>query len=56
MIVSSSQVAQPAAVRCAWSKHQCVANHFNKASLPTPTFGTDIWPLTSKGTLAIEKD
>ena len=56
MIVNSSQVAQPAAIRYAWSKYRCGANLFNKAGLPTPTFRTDSWPLTSQGTLVIEKD
>jgi len=56
VIVNSSQVAQPAAVRYAWSKYRCGANLFNKAGLPTPTFCTDTWPLTSRGKLVIEKD
>lgn len=55
-IVNSLQVARPAVVRYPWPKYRCGANLFNKAGLPTPTFRTDTWPLTSQGTLAIEQD
>lgn len=43
VVVSSEQVAQPAAVRYAWADNpQC--NLYNKEGLPASPFRTDDWP------------
>ena len=43
VVVSSPSVAQPAAVRYAWSGNAPWANLFNKDGLPAQTFRTDDW-------------
>lgn len=43
VVVSSAKVAQPAAVRYAWSQVHPWANLFNKDGLPAATFRTDEW-------------
>ena len=43
VVVSSAQVASPAAVRYAWSGKAPWANLFNKDGLPAQTFRTDEW-------------
>jgi sialate O-acetylesterase len=43
VLVSSPAVAQPAAVRYAWSNFPAWANLFNKDGLPALTFRTDDW-------------
>lgn len=43
VVVSSSQVAQPVAVRYAWSNQSPWANLFNQDGLPALTFCTDNW-------------
>jgi len=43
VVVSSAAVAQPAAVRYAWSGNAPWANLFNKDGLPAQTFRTDNW-------------
>ena len=43
VVVSSAQVAQPVAVRYAWSGNAPWANLFNKDGLPALTFRTDDW-------------
>jgi sialate O-acetylesterase len=43
VVVSSSRVAKPAAVRYGWANFP-VVNLWNKAGLPAPPFRTDDWP------------
>ena len=43
VVVSSAAVAQPSAVRYAWSGNAPWANLFNKDGLPAQTFRTDDW-------------
>jgi hypothetical protein len=43
IVVSSKEVAQPAAVRYAWSNAFQLANLFNKDGLPAQSFRTDEW-------------
>jgi len=43
VLVSSAAVAQPVAVRYAWSSNAPWANLFNKDGLPAQTFRTDDW-------------
>lgn len=43
VIVSSPEVAQPVAVRYAWSSRSPWANLFNQDGLPAQTFRTDDW-------------
>ena len=44
VVVSSSEVPQPVAVRYAWAAAFPSANLFNKDGLPALTFRTDTWP------------
>ena len=46
VVVSSSQVPAPAAVRYGWAEMPKV-NLFNAADLPASTFRTDNWPLSN---------
>ena len=46
VVVSSSAVSTPAAVRYAWSSNAPWANLFNKDGLPAQTFRTDDWRAT----------
>ena len=48
IVVSSPEVAKPAAVRFAWDQN-AEPNLFNKAGLPASPFRTDDWPLVSVG-------
>jgi sialate O-acetylesterase len=43
VIVSSPEVAKPAAVRYAWAKYP-TCNLYNKEGLPATPFRTDDWP------------
>ncbi|HEX4086017.1 MAG TPA: sialate O-acetylesterase [Chthoniobacteraceae bacterium] len=43
VLVSSSQVPNPVAVRYAWADNPVGFNLYNKAGLPAPTFRTDDW-------------
>ena len=47
VIVSSANVAEPAAVRFGWSDFP-VVNFFNKQGLPASPFRTDDWEMTTK--------
>jgi sialate O-acetylesterase len=44
VIVSSPDVAEPAAVRYGWADFP-VVNLFNKVGLPATPFRTDDWPM-----------
>jgi sialate O-acetylesterase len=44
VVVSSSQVTNPVAVRYAWSNNPSKANLYNKEGLPASPFRTDDWP------------
>jgi len=46
VVVSSSQVAEPLAVRYAWADNP-VCNLYNGAGLPASPFRTDTWPGTT---------
>lgn len=48
VVVSSSAVPQPAAVRYAWSSNSPWANLFNKDGLPAQTFRTDDWDTSTR--------
>ncbi|CAN5668015.1 sialate O-acetylesterase [soil metagenome] len=48
VIVSSSDVSKPVAVRYAWQSNP-VANLYNGAGLPTVPFRTDSWPMLTAG-------
>ncbi|MGE5295744.1 MAG: sialate O-acetylesterase [Solirubrobacterales bacterium] len=48
VVVSSSSVANPVAVRYAWADNP-VCNLFNKAGLPASPFRTDTWPGVTAG-------
>lgn len=43
LVVSSPEVAEPVAVRYAWSNRVYHVTLFNKAGLPSPSFRTDDW-------------
>jgi sialate O-acetylesterase len=43
VVVSSSQIAKPMAVRYAWAINP-VCNLYNRAGLPASPFRTDAWP------------
>ncbi|QMU27271.1 sialate O-acetylesterase [Adhaeribacter radiodurans] len=44
VVVSSTQVLAPVAVRYAWANNPDQANLYNKANLPASPFRTDNWP------------
>lgn len=48
VVVSSPQVAEPAAVRYGWTNCP-VVNLWNKADLPASPFRTDDWPMVTAG-------
>lgn len=48
VVVSSSDVAEPVAVRYAWQANP-LATLFNGAGLPAAPFRTDDWPLSTEG-------
>ena len=48
VVVKSSQVENPVAVRYAWSQNARDANLTNGSGLPAPIFRTDRWPLTTQ--------
>jgi len=50
IVVSSSQVPNPAAVRYAWAENPVGFNLYNKADLPAPAFRTDDSPSLTKQT------
>lgn len=49
VLVSSADVAKPAAARYAWAANPEGANLVNSAGLPASLFRTDDWPLSSEG-------
>jgi len=49
IIVSCDQVANPIALRYAWSNNPSDANFYNKEGLPTAPFRTDEWKLITEG-------
>jgi sialate O-acetylesterase len=49
VIVSSSDVAKPVAVRYAWANNPIDANLYNKEGLPASPFRTDSWPGITMG-------
>ncbi|HUS93392.1 MAG TPA: PKD domain-containing protein [Phycisphaerae bacterium] len=52
VVVSSPQVARPAAVRYAWATNPLGVNFLNRAGLPAPPFRTDDWNDESRPTAA----
>ena len=44
VVVSSSQVSKPLAVRYAWANNPAGCNLYNKAGIPATPFRTDAWP------------
>ena len=48
VVVSSSAIGAPAAVRYAWSSNSPWANLFNKDGLPAQTFRTDDWTTNAR--------
>ncbi|MFA6426552.1 MAG: sialate O-acetylesterase, partial [Phycisphaerae bacterium] len=49
ILVYSEKVAEPAAVRYAWSINPQGCNLYNKAGLPASPFRTDSWPGITEG-------
>jgi len=49
VVVSSKDVAAPAAVRYAWADNPAGCNLYNQAALPASPFRTDDWPLSTLG-------
>ena len=48
VVVSSKDVAAPAAVRYAWADNPAGCNLYNQADLPASPFRTDDWPLAKR--------
>lgn len=51
VVVSSSEVPEPVAVRYAWQSNPGVVNFYNQEGLPASPFRTDDWPIKSEGEL-----